>query len=133
MWRVYDRIKVVDAEHAEVGHRESSALVFMRRKFAVAGAWARVFHLGDSADSDFISASRKHWRKQAALNRHGHSHIGFGELQHPVACPNGIGLGDLLQRKSPGLDDEIVDRQLHATAGRAACSTRLGTSTARQG
>lgn len=44
--RVDHRVKVVDAEHAQVRDGKAAALVFMRRKFAVAGAGGEVFHLG---------------------------------------------------------------------------------------
>ena len=42
MGRVDHRVEVVDAEHAEVRDREAAALVFLRRKLAVAGAGGEI-------------------------------------------------------------------------------------------
>ena len=42
MRRVDHRIKIVDAEHAEVGDGEGSADILMRREFLVAGATGQV-------------------------------------------------------------------------------------------
>ena len=44
MRRVDDRVKVVDAKHAEVGNGKAAALIFMRCQFAVTGTGSEVFH-----------------------------------------------------------------------------------------
>ena len=116
MRRVHDGIEIVDAEHAEVRDCESTALVLVRGQLALAGASGEVFHLSRQRRQRFGVGILQDRSEQTALDGDGNSHIRRFQLQNPVTRPDGIALGHLLQRVGDGLDDEVVDAELHTPA-----------------
>ena len=113
MRRVDDCVEVVDPEHPEVGNRKAAALIFMRRKLAVTRAGSEVFHLGREGRERFAFGVLQDRREETAFDGHGDSNVGGLQLENTIPGPDGIGVRHGLQRQGAGLDDEIVDRQLH--------------------
>jgi hypothetical protein len=93
----------------------------MRGQLAVPRAGREVLHLRRQGGERFHLGIFQDRREEAAFDGHGDGHVrGFSfSIRSPAQTALAIGHG--LQRKRAGLDDEIVDRQLHAARLPAAC------------
>jgi hypothetical protein len=59
MRRVDDGVEILDPHHPQVRDRKAAALILVRRQLLRLGPPARSFISADSAESDFLSASRR--------------------------------------------------------------------------
>ena len=66
-----DGVEVLDAEHAEVGDRETASLVLVRRQLAVARECRQFLHLGGQGRERLQVRVPENRREQAAFNGHG--------------------------------------------------------------
>ena len=95
-----------------------TALIFVRPEFFLARAIGEIAHLGGNRGDRFAVGVADHRRDQPAFERDRNADIGIAEAQDTVAGPDRIGGGNALQRRRPGLDDEIIERKLECRLAR---------------
>ena len=112
MRRIDHRGEILDAVHAEIGHRRGAALIFLGLQLARPRARREILHLGRDRRQRFGLGVADDRRDQAAGHRHRDADIGMLVLEHAAFGPAHIAVGNPLQRDRHRLDDEVVDREL---------------------
>src|SRR6478672_971843 len=72
----------------------------------------KIAHLRGDRGERFGLGIAYYRRDQPALERDRHTDVGMLEAENTVARPYRVGSSDALERSRPGLDDEIVEREL---------------------
>ena len=110
--RIDDGREFAHAVHAEIGDGARAALIFVRPEFLPAGARGEIAHFRGNFGERFGFRVAHDRRDQPAVERDRHADVGMGKAQEPVAREHRIGRRHALQRRRPGLDDEVVEREL---------------------
>ena len=103
------------AGHAEIGDRGRAALVFVRLELPGAGARGRLPHLVRDRRERFRLSARRITgviSPPSIATAMPISQCPKRRIQ--ILRPDGVGGRYALQRRRPGLDDEVVDRQLES-------------------
>ncbi len=117
--RIDDGGKLPHAVHAEIGDRGRAALIFRGGELLRAGARSHLLHLVGDDGQRLSLGLADHRRDQPALDRNRNPDVGMSETQDTVDRPHRVGRRHALQRRRPGLDDEVVDGELEQRIARA--------------
>ena len=116
--RIDDRRELAHTVHAQIGDGARTALIFVGLEFFLARTVGEIAHFGGNCGDRFAVGVADHRRDQPAVERDRDADIGIAEAQDTVARPDRIGAGNALQRRRPGLDDEIIERKLECRLAR---------------